>query len=417
MSPLTAATRKEKGTFPQERDLIRLFQPEMVPDPYPVYARLRETDPVYWDPASSSWVLTRYADVASALHHPRLSSARAGAMQAQAGRPGLDPLFDFVGRMMPVTDPPQHTRLRGLVNKCFTPHAVAALEPFIQGLVDQLLDRAASQGRMEVIHEFAFPLPAAVICRLLGAPVSDTARIKQLCDNLMLFIKGALAETTDEEFRCSLQAAQDLTAYFRPLVAQRRQEPASDLLSALARVEDQGQRLSDEDLYANASLMLQAGHESTVSLIGNGLLALLRFPDQWQKLRDNPSLIANAVEEFLRYEAPIHYIQRQATEDMEIGGKRIEQGQMVSLMLGAANRDPAQFPDPDRLDVARLPNKHLAFGAGPHFCLGAPLARLEARLAFAGLLRRFPKLGLAGDSPQYREDFNLRGLKALQVVF
>jgi cytochrome P450 len=389
----------------------------MVPDPYPVYARLRETDPVYWDPASTSWVLTRYADVVSALHQPCLASARADAMQAEAGRPGLEPLFDFVGRMMPITDPPQHTRLRGLVNKCFTPHAVAALEPFIQELVDQVLERASSQGRMEVIHDFAFPLPAAVICRLLGAPVSDLARIKQLCDDLFLFIKGALAATTDTEFRTSLQAAQDLKAYFRPLVAQRKQAPGSDLLSALVRVEDQGQRLSEEDLYANASLMLQAGHESTVSLIGNGTLALLRFPDQWQKLRDDPALVPHAVEEFLRYEAPIHYIQRQATEDMEMGGKRIERGQMVSLMLGAANRDPAQFPDPDRLDIARVPNKHLAFGEGPHFCLGAPLVRLEARLAFTGLVRRFPRLRLTGEVPQYREDFNLRGLKALQVAF
>jgi cytochrome P450 len=389
----------------------------MVPDPYPVYARLRETEPVYWDPASSAWVLTRYVDVARALHDPRLASARAGAMQVQAGRPGLEPLFDFVGRMMPVTDPPQHTRLRGLVNKCFTPHAVEALEPFIQRLVDQLLDRAAGQGRMEVIRDFAFPLPAAVICRLLGAPVTDAARIKQLCDDLFLFIKGALAATTDEEYQTSLQAALDLKAYFRPLVAERRQSPGSDLLSALVRVEEQGDRLSDEDLYANASLMLQAGHESTVSLIGNGTLGLLRFPEQWQKLRDDPSLVPHAIEEFLRYEAPIHYIQRQAAEDMDMGGKHIERGHMVSLMLGAANRDPAQFPNPDRLDIERAPNKHLAFGAGHHFCLGAPLLRLEARIAFASLSRRFPKLRLSGAPPQYREDFNLRGLKALEVAF
>jgi len=183
------------------------------------------------------------------------------------------------------------------------------------------------------------------------------------------------------------------------------------------RVEDQGNRLTDEDLYANASLLLQAGHESTVNLIGNGVLALLRFPDQWQKLWHDPSLIPQAVEEFLRYEAPIHYIQRQAAADLEMGGKRIERGQMVSLMLAAANRDPAQFPDPDRLDVERAPNKHLAFGHGHHFCLGAPLARLEARLAFAGLLRRFSELRLTGASPQFREDFNLRGVKELLVTF
>lgn len=399
---------------PRAEPPLRLFRPEMVPDPYSVYARLRETAPVYWDPASSSWVLTRYADVAAAFHHPLLASGRADAMRQQSGRPGLEPLFDFIGRMMPVTDPPRHTRLRALVSKGFTPHAVEALEPFIQNLVDQLLDQTAAQGHMEVIRDFAFPLPAAVICRLLGAPVADADRFKRMSDDLFLFLKGALAETTDEEFRTSVQASQELRAYFRPLVDQRRQAPGADLLSALVRAEDQGSRLSDDDLFANASLMLQAGHESTVGLIGNGVWALLRFPEQWQKLRADPTLVPQAVEEFLRFEAPIHYIQRQAADDLEIDGQRIQRGQLVSLMLGAANRDPAQFADPDRLDIQRSPNKHLAFGLGHHFCLGAPLARLEARIAFAGLVQRFSQLRVSA-APSYREDFNLRVLKALSV--
>jgi pimeloyl-[acyl-carrier protein] synthase len=395
----------------------RLFQPEMVADPYPVYARLRVTDPVYWDPASSSWVLTRYADVLAALQDPRLASGRAGAMNDQAGRPGLEPLFDFIGRMMPVTDPPRHTHLRGLVNKGFTPRAIEALEPFIRDLVAQLLDRVIPHGRMEVIGDFAFPLPAAVICQLLGVPVGDAERLKQLSDDLFLFIKGPLAATTEQEFATSVQAAKGFADYFRPELARRRGQPSADLLGALLRAEEHGERLTEDDLFANASLMLQAGHESTCGLIGNGVWALLQFPDQWQRLRDDPSLVPHAVEEFLRFDAPIHYIQRQAFEDLTIRSQLIRKGQLVSLMLGAANRDPDQFPDPDRLDVSRQPNKHLTFGLGHHFCLGAPLVRLEARIAFAELLLRLPKLRLGDGPPLYRNDFNLRGLRSLGVAF
>jgi cytochrome P450 len=403
-------------SVPTQGNGIRLFQPEMIPDPYSVYRRLRETEPVYWDPASSSWVLTRYADVVAALHDPRLASGRAGAMQEQAGKPGLERLFDFIGRMMPVTDPPLHTRLRGLVSKGFTPHAVELLGPFIESAVDQLLDHVADRRRMDMIRDFAFPLPAKVICQLLGAPVADVDRLKQLSDDLFLFLKGAVAAATDAEFRTSLRAADELTAYFQPLVAQRRQEPRADLISALVRAEEEGSRLTDEEVCANASLMLQAGHESTTNLIGNGTLALLRFPDEWRRLRDDPALVSQAVEELLRYEAPIHYVQRQAAEELTIGGKVVRRGQLVSLMLGAANRDPEQFPDPDGLDITRSPNKHLSFGQGHHFCLGAPLVRLEGRLAFSALLRRMPDLRLAGPA-EYQENFNLRGLKELQVEF
>lgn len=398
-------------------DSIRLFQPEMVPDPYPVYRRLQEADPVHWDAASSSWALTRYADVATALHDPRLLSGRAGAMQAQAARPGLGPLFDFIGRMMPVTDPPLHTRLRGLVNKGFTPHAIESLEPFIASLVHDLLDAVAVRGQMDVIADFAFPLPATVICRLLGAPVGDVHRLKQLSDDMFLFLKGAVADATDEDFERSVQAIQGLMDYFRPLLEDRMRQPRADLLSALLRAEEGGERLTEGELCANAALMLQAGHESTTNLIGNGTLALLRFPDQLQRLRDDPMLLPSAIEEFLRYEAPIHYVQRQAAEDLEIGGKTIRKGQLVSLMLGAANRDPQQFPDPDQLDVGRHPNRHLAFGQGHHFCLGAPLVRLEGHIAFTALLRRCSGLRLHGGEPEYQDNFNLRGLKRLPVAF
>jgi cytochrome P450 len=399
----------------EEAPGYRLFQPEIVPDPYAVYRRLREVEPVYWDAGSGAWVLTRYSDVAAALHDPRLLSGRAEAMHEQAGRGGLESLFAFIGNMMPVTDPPRHTRLRGLVSKGFTPHAVDALEPFVREVVGELLDRGQERGHIDLIHDFAFPLPARVICKMLGAPLADVDRLKQLSDDVFIFLKGAVSAATDAEWERSVQACRGLHDYFAPLVAARRQTPQNDLLSALVHVHDQGSQLSDDEVIANAGLMLQAGHESATNLIGNGMFALLRFPEQLERLRRDPSLAPLAVEEFLRYEAPIHYVQRQAREDLVIGGKTIRQGELISLMLGAANRDPEQFPNPDNLDVARTPNRHLSFGQGHHFCLGAPLARLEARVAFTALLDRFPRLRLDGPKPEYLVNFNLRGLNALPL--
>jgi pimeloyl-[acyl-carrier protein] synthase len=393
----------------------RLFQPEIVPDPYAVYRRVREAEPVYWDAGSGAWVLTRYADVAAALHDPRLLSGRAEAMHQQAGRDGLESLFAFIGDMMPVTDPPRHTRLRGLVAKAFTPHAVDALEPFVRDVVGELLNHAQPRGSIDLIRDFAFPLPARVICKMLGASLADVDRLKQLSDDVFVFLKGAVSAASDADFAQSVHASRALQDYFAPLVAARRQTPQNDLLSALIRVHDEGGQLSDDEVIANASLMLQAGHESATNLIGNGMFALLRFPEQMERLRCDPSLVPQAVEEFLRYEAPIHYVQRQAREDLQIGGKSIRQGQLVSLMLGAANRDPEQFPNPDDVDVTRTPNRHLSFGQGHHFCLGAPLARLEARVAFTALVERFPRLRLEGPEPEYLDNFNLRGLKCIPL--
>jgi cytochrome P450 len=372
---------------------------------------------VYWHEPFGAWVLTRHDDVWAALHDPRLSAARVTAMQASAGRADLAALFSLVAKRMVFTDPPQHTRLRGLVSQAFKPHVIEAMRGHIQDVVNRLLDQVQDQGRMDVIADFAFPLPATVIAELLGVPPQDRDQLKKWSDEFILIISADPTTIAPEVYeRCGAASAK-LTYYFRGIVAQRRAHPRNDLLSMLEQVEEQGDRLSEEELFATANLLLVAGHETTTNLIGNGLLALLRHPDQMEKLRDDPALVPGAVEEMLRYDNPVQFVYRLAREDMEIGGRHVRQGQVVHLVLGAANRDPATFPDPDRLDVSRVPGKHLAFGQGIHYCLGAPLARLEAEIAFTTMLRRLPRLRLGSESVTYRDNFNLRGLKALPLVF
>jgi cytochrome P450 len=393
-----------------------LFGAEMLADPYPVYRRLREADPVHWYEAFGAWVLTRYHEVVTALHDPRFSSERTGAMQQMAGRPGLTPFFDFLATRMVYADPPRHTRLRGLVSKAFTPHAVEAMRPHIQALVDQFLDRVQPHGRMDVVADLAYPLPVTVIVEMLGVPVEDRDRLKRWSDEFIVYFSKSPDQVTPEEYDRAARAVAAEEGYFRTSVARLRGEQRS-LLGAMARAEESGDRLSEQELYANANLLLTAGHETTTNLIGNGVLALLRHADQLEKLRADPSLLPGAIEEFLRYDSPVQFTHRVAKEDVAVGDKTIRRGQFVYLMLAAANRDPARFPDADRLDVTRKDNHHLSFGQGPHFCLGAPLARLEALIAFGTLLRRFPALRLATDRLEYRPTFNLHGLKALPVSF
>jgi cytochrome P450 len=389
----------------------------MLDDPYPVYRRLRETDPVHWYEPFRAWVLTRYDDVVAALHDPRFSAERTGAMQEMAGRPGLKPFFDFLATRMLYADPPRHTRLRGLVSKAFTPHAVEAMRPHIQALVDQFLDRVQPQGRMDVVADLAYPLPVTVIVEMLGVPVEDRERLKRWSDEFVVYFSKSPTQVTPEEYDRAAGAMAAEEDYFRAAVARLRDSAKPSLLGAMARVEEAGDRLTEQELYANANLLLTAGHETTTNLIGNGVLALLRHPGLWEKLRADPALLPGAIEEFLRYDSPVQFTHRLAKEDVAVADKVIRRGQFVYLMLAAANRDPARFPDPDRLDVTRPDNHHVSFGQGPHFCLGAPLARLEALIAFGTLLRRFPALRLATDRLEYRQVFNLHGLQALPVSF
>jgi pimeloyl-[acyl-carrier protein] synthase len=388
------------------------MDPEFVADPYPTYHRLRAEDPVHLSPLGF-WVLTRYEDVAAVLRDPRF--AKEAMMAAVAKRFGITQ--GTFGLSMLDRDPPAHTRLRSLVSKAFTPKVVEAMRPHIQEIVDGLLARVAGAGSLDLIEEFAYPIPVMVICELLGVPVADHERFKGWSLDIARGLDAVMLPVDSQVAIRSGIARQGLIGYFRELIAARRASPRSDLLSALIAAEEAGDKLSEDELLASCILLLVAGHETTVNLIGNGMLALLRHPEQLRRLRENPGLIAGAVEELLRYDGPVQRTGRMPSEDVTIGGRTIAKGEMVMPFIGAADRDPAQFPDPDRLDITRSENRHVAFGTGIHFCLGAPLARVEGQIAINTLLRRLPKLTLVTEKPEYRQSLTLRGLTALHVTF
>jgi cytochrome P450 len=400
------------------------FLPAVSADPYPFYDRLRAADPVHWggvpgpkSPGGGAWYLTRYADVVAALADPRLGrtpgAARRGAPPSTVPE-ALRPYTEMARRFILFQDPPDHTRLRSLVVRAFTPAAAERLRPTIAGTADELLAGFAGRPGMDLLAGFAYPLPVTVIAALLGVPLADRGQVRAWSTAIAAAID--LRQSADVLARAST-AAVALTDLLRPLLRERRRRPQADLLSALLAVEEQGDRLSEDELLAMAVLLLVAGHETTVNLIGNGVLALLRHPDQRARLAHEPALLAPAVEELLRYDSPVQMTFRTTCDELEVGGRRLGAGQHVGLLLGAANRDPAQFPAPDRLDLSRAPNRHLAFGGGSHFCLGAGLARVEAQVAVATLLRRFPGLRRATEALVWRPTITLRGLEALPVAF
>jgi len=388
------------------------MDPEFIADPYPTYHRLRAEDPVHHSPLGF-WVLTRYEDVVAALRDPRLVKEPIAAFVAAR----FGAAMPAMGLSMLDRDPPDHTRLRGLVNKAFTPRVVEALRPHIQKIVDGLLARVEGAGTMDLIEEFAYPLPVTVICQMLGVPVEDRERFKQWGLDIARGLDAILLPPDSDVARRSVAARHALADYFRGLIAERRAAPRGDMLSDLIAAEEAGDKLSEDELLATCILLLVAGHETTVNLIGNGTLALLRHPDQLRRLRENPGLIASAVEELLRYDGPVQRTARIPSADVTFDGLTIGKGEMVMPFIGAADRDPAQFPDPDRLDITRTDNRHIAFGWGIHFCLGAPLARVEGQIAIGTLVQRLPKLALATDRPEYRQSLTLRGLTTLPVGF
>jgi pimeloyl-[acyl-carrier protein] synthase len=394
--------------------LFNPYHPEFHANPYPFYHRLRAEDPVHQTPLGF-WVLTRYDDVVTALRDPRF------------GRAGFEPLLEAVygaptdsGRLqasMLFRDPPDHTRLRGLVNKAFTPRVIEAMRPRIRGIVDTLLDRVQEARAMDVIADLAYPLPVTVICEMLGVPVDDRGRIKEWSADVARSLDAIGMGADSVVAERGRQGRRALGDYFRGLMAERKKAPRGDLLSLLIAAEEQGDKLSEGELLSTCVLLFIAGHETTVNLIGNGLFALLGHPDQLSMLRENPSLIQSAVEELLRYDGPVDRTARITNADVELGGRKIPKGNLVVAAIGAANRDSAHFPDPDRLDITRRDNRHIAFGFGIHFCLGAPLARVEGQIAIGTLLRRLPALALGTPAPEWRGSSVLRGLKALPVTF
>jgi len=388
------------------------MDPEFVADPYPTYHRLRANDPVHRSPLGF-WILTRYEDVVSVLRDPRLGKEGIEALvAARYGAPA-----PAVGLSMLVRDPPDHTRLRSLVNKAFTPRVVEVLRPRVQQIVDGLLDAVKRAGGMDLIEDFAYPLPVIVICEMLGVPAADRERFKQWGLDIARSLDALLLPPESDVAKRGAGARRALAEYFRALIAERRASPRPDLLSGLVAAEEAGDKLSEDELLATCMLLLIAGHETTVNLIGNGTLALLRHPAELGRLRDDPTRIGSAVEELLRYDGPVQRTTRIPSEDVVLGGRTIGKGEMVMAFIGAADRDPAQFPEPDRLDITRTDNRHVAFGLGIHFCLGAPLARVEGQIAINTLVSRLPKLALATDRPEYRQSLTLRGLTALPVAF
>ncbi|MDP9364715.1 MAG: cytochrome P450 [Chloroflexota bacterium] len=391
-----------------------------VADPYPVYDRLREEAPVYRSEAVGAWVLTRYDDVAATLKDPRRLSSR-GRFSAVLDRlepderPRFRPLEDHFAVGLLGSDPPDHTRLRGLINRAFTPRVVEALRPRVQQIVDGLLDAVRDRGGMDAIADFAYPLPATVIAELLGAPHDTLDEFKRWSDGILSF--QGTGQTSPETLDRAQRDLLEMRAFLTELLEHRRHAPADDLLSRMVAAEADGDKLSSAELLTTCVTLLTAGHETTTNLIGNGLLSLLRHPDQLRRLRDDPALMPTAVEEMLRFESPLQRNPRRVAEDLELGGQTLRRGDFVLQVLGAANHDPARFPDPHRFDVARQPNRHLAFGHGIHFCLGAPLARIEAPIALGALIERFPDLRLATDAPDWQPHGLLRALKALPVAF
>jgi cytochrome P450 len=391
-------------------------------DPYPFYARLRQEAPVYpttLPNGSQVFLVTRYADVLAASKDPRLvkdinhARGQNWTMPAEDNHSPLGILAQMNNANMLRADPPQHTRLRGLVQEAFTPRYVSQLRSHIQEIADRLLDSVHPQGAMDLISDFAFPLPITVICEMLGAPLVDVAQFRRWS---AAFIDSGVMSSDNPPL---LPEMLEALAYMRELVAQRSTHPRDDLISRLIHVDQSGDHLNSVELLSTALLLLIAGHETTVNLIGNGMLALLLNPSEHSRLRQEPTQIKSAVEELLRFANPVHMVNRFAAEDLSIAGVSIPRGSHLILLVAAANHDPAYYAHPEQLDLAQSDQKHLAFGQGLHYCIGAPLARLEGEIAFTTLLTRLPALRLDVSVEQlaWRPGVGLRGLYALPVRF
>jgi pimeloyl-[acyl-carrier protein] synthase len=386
------------------------LSPRIYRNPYPKYAELRAKAPLHWSPLLEAWVATRYADLDAILRdQKRFSNDPRQRQRTRAARTTVD---NPGGQSMLFVDPPEHTRLRALVNKAFTPQAIAALTPRIQAIIQELLDQIPEPSHFDLIDTLAYPLPVIVMAELLGIPSQDRAQFKLWSNRRARVLEPTI---TPREMQEANRAAHELDEYFRGVIKARRLEPRDDLISALVATEEAGDTLTQDELLVMLRLLLIAGNETTTNLIGNGMLALLRHPDQLQKLREHPDLMDTAVEEMLRYDTAVQLDFRTALEDVEIGGQRITKGQGIMLLLGAANHDPEVFHAPEQFDITRREANHLSFGRGVHHCLGAPLARTEARLAFTGLLERFSTIRLLTEHPPFKDNVVLRGLQSLPI--
>jgi len=423
--------------------LSHLQEPHIRSNPYPFYKQLREHDPVHWDEEMGFWIFTRYNDIAALYTDDRFSRAQ-GLMRgfeklSRENQQIAQPVYHSFSKTVFYADPPYHTHLRGLMNYAFTPRRVEQLRPYVQKIVNDLLTTAEARGDVDIIQDLAYPLPVMVIAELLGLPATDRARFKGWSDDLFAIL-GTVRHKSQHLLERAAQSLAEMTEYVKGLSQKRRENPQDDLLSALLASTDEDdssyhhqdlpsphstgellhQReatatLTEEELVANINILLSTGHETTTHLIGNGILALLQHPEQRQKLFDHPELLPSAIEEIMRYDNPVQITYRSALEDAQINGKSIRKGDLVNTIIGSANRDDSHYTDPDRFDIIRSEGRHLGFGLGIHFCIGAPLVRLEAEVAFETILHRFPNLNLLTDDLQWQEHPIFRGLKSLPV--
>lgn len=395
--------------------LYRLLDPAVLADPYPLYARLREEDPVHWDQFLHCWVVTRYADVHQVLHSFSADRTPSPESMRALGLGHIEPIAAVMVKQMLFHDAPSHTRLRKLCSTAFTPRRVELLEGRIVEIANALLDRVVAQGSMDVIADFAAPFPAIVTAHLLGVPEADHAQLKAWSADFAEMLGNF--QHNPERVGQVLKSVADMTAYFRSAIHEEQRVLGDGLIRSLVEAEVDGNRLTEEEVIANTIVTMVGGQETTTNLIGNGLLTLLGQPDKLAQFRDRPEIAETALEELLRFETPSQHTGRICREDTVMGGRLIRKGEAVMAVMAAANRDPERFADPDTLDLERTDNRHLAFGWAAHFCFGAPLARMEGRIAFEALLRRLPNLALGAGKLVWRENLGLRGLKSLPVTF
>jgi pimeloyl-[acyl-carrier protein] synthase len=383
------------------------------PDPYPLLHRLRTDDPIHFSAFINGWVLTRYADAIVFLRDRRFS--RVAFLDKMRAKFGDQPILDLQAGELAFNDPPNHAMLKGLAAKAFSPNAIASARPNLEARVEEVLDGLAGAGHMDVIADFAYPLPADAISAMVGVPREDWPMLRDFVDGVILS-RGIVR--TPAMMAEGDRSARQFFEYLRALVKKRRVRPQADLMSAMMAAEERGLRLTDDQVVTMAEQLFTAGHGTTRNLIGSAVLALMQNPQEFARLRENPQLIESAIEEALRYDSPTQAPNPQvATEDLEIGGRKISSGEVVTVLIGAANRDPAKFPDPDRFNVARCDGEHLAFSHGAHYCLGASLARLQAQIAVGAIVRRMPRLRLATDQLKWKTMGRFRGLESLPVQF
>jgi cytochrome P450 len=395
--------------------LFRLLDPAVLADPYPLYARLREEDPVHWDPFMHSWVVTRYADVLQVLLQFSADRTPSPEQLRALGLAAIEPVAAVMVKQMLFLDAPSHTHLRKLCSTAFTPRRVERLERQIEEIAADLIDRVIDRGTMDIVNEFSAPFPAIVTAHLLGVPAADHAQLKEWSADFAEMLGNF--QHNPERIDRVLKSVADMTAYFRSAIREDRRKLEDGLIKSLVEAEVDGARLSEDEVIANIIVTMVGGQETTTNLIGNGMLTLLRNPGTLAELRDRPEIAETAIEELLRFESPSQHTGRICREDTVMGGKLIKKGAAVMAVMAAGNRDPERFPDPDRLDLERQDNRHLAFGWAAHFCFGAPLARMEGRIAFSALLKRLPGLALEEKPLAWRENLGLRGLKSLPVRF